>query len=55
MFIFITISHKDEHFFDDDTIYTTEGFATRCDQFMVEPFTLHSAIGVYHGKDTLRN
>ncbi len=32
-----------------DLLYTTEGFAAESTQFMVEPFTFHSAIGAYKG------
>lgn len=34
-----------------DDLITTEGFAAETSQFMVEPFTMHAAIGTYHGGD----
>lgn len=35
---------------DEDGDLTVEGFAAESNQFIVEPYTMHSAIGQYHGK-----
>ena len=45
------IYHAAAHIFsdEDDGDLTVEGFAAGTDQFMVEPFTMHAAIGQYHG------
>lgn len=37
----------------DGETYTVEGFAAETRQYMVSPFSLHHAVGKYHGKITI--